>query len=65
MAKPKPDTNPPTFFDLSFQGELPGLLRALAARIESGETPVEVFEWRMSHGQLIFGATLDMEGHKK
>ena len=57
-AKPKPDT----FFDLSFRGGVPELLRALALRIESGETHAEQLEWTMNSEHLVFTVRMDLEG---
>lgn len=56
-AAKKPDT----FFDLSFAGSLPAMLRALADRIEREEVATKEFEWKLTEDYLDFSARLDMK----
>ena len=54
------NAEPNSFFDLSFRGALPEILRALAAKLEAGEVQAEQFDWRLSKDRLEFTARIDM-----
>lgn len=58
----QPDQAPPNFFDLSFRGALPEILRELATRIEREEITADEFEWRLNHEHLHFSARIAMKG---
>lgn len=57
----KTDAPPPSIFDLSFHGGLPTLLRAIADRIDAGETAAQTFEWSLSKERLKFTVLLDLD----
>ena len=52
---------PPTFFDLSFSGHLPQLLRAIADQIEAGDVSAKQLDWSLTREQLQFSARIDMK----
>lgn len=52
---------PDTFFDLSFRGNLPGILRELARRMETGDVTASNFRWNLSKDTLEIGASIDMK----
>lgn len=54
-------TQTPSIFDLSFHGGLPALLRAIADRIDAGETSAQTFEWSLSKERLVFTVRLDLD----
>lgn len=57
----KPTPPPDTFFDLSFRGGLPEILRAIADRLDAGEVHAEGFDWQLRRGQLELTAHISME----
>lgn len=59
-ATPAPAPSPDTFFDLSFAGALPKILRQLADRIESRDCEAAEFTWRLNKERLEFTASIDM-----
>ena len=65
MKKPaaaaKADAPPSGFFDLSFSGHLPELLRAIADQIDAGDVAAEQFDWSLTRKQLQFSARIDMK----
>jgi hypothetical protein len=55
-----PEAKPDTFFDLSYCGALPQLLRRLADRLESRDCEASEFQWQLSKERLHFSASIDM-----
>lgn len=64
VAEPKPTpppAGPQSFFDLSFSGHLPQLLRAIADQIDAGDVSAEQFDWSLTKKHLQFSARIDMK----
>jgi hypothetical protein len=58
-----PSEMPDTFFDLSFRGALPELLRSVAARLESRDCEAEEFLWSLGKERLEFTVRIAMHPH--
>jgi len=50
----------PGFFDLSFTGGLPEILRKLAVELEERHVHGESFSWRMTEDRLELSACIQM-----
>lgn len=50
----------PSIFDLSFKGDVPKLLRALADKIESEEIKASSFQWSMNADSCELTFNLDL-----
>lgn len=57
--------NKSNIFDLSFRGGLPELLRAIADRIDAGDTAAQAFDYSLSKQRLVFTVTLDLDEVQK
>ena len=52
----------PGLATLSYTGDLPTILRALADQVETGGASVESLRWALTQDQLELSVTLEMNG---